>query len=224
MLGLIGFLTLAFVIGIYVYTCHVNYTLVPLRERRLFVSAYGLLGISALIWAATFFVAKASVSPLVFASDVLLVVATGCILGVIFDIARPRTIALLALAGAGLLTIRGFVVPPNAYVKDGLLFFNLSEAEALVIGLTFLIAWLPPTIKVVYLALRSPRLLQFRSLVSFIFISVVLMTGFFLTARRPAMVMISFISIILLFAVLAGLNVTLKNIDKTNKKQKVRHG
>lgn len=224
MLGLIGFLTLAFVIGIYVYTCYANYTFVPLREKRLFVSAYGHLGLAALVWAATFFVAEETVSPLVFASDVILLAATACMLGVIFDIARPRILAPLVLAGTSILTVRAFVVPPSAYVADGLLIFNLSQVEALVFGLVFLIAWLPATIKVVHLALRSPRLLPFRNIVSFLFISVVLMTGFFLTARRPIMIIISFASIILLFALLAGVNVVLKRIDKAHGKQKVQHG
>lgn len=224
MLGLIGFLALAFVIGVYVYMCYINYTFVPIREKRLFVSAYGLLGLAALVWAATFFVAKEIVSPLVFASDIILVAATGCMLGIIFDIARPRILAPLVLAGTSILTVRAFVVPPSAYVADGLLFFNLSQAEALVFGLVFLIVWLPATIKVVHLALQSPRLLPFRNVVSFLFISVVLMTGFFLTARRPVMIIISFVSIILLFALLVGVNILLKRIDKVHGKQKVQHG
>jgi hypothetical protein len=224
MLGLIGFLALAFVIGIYVNTCYTNYVLVPLREKRLFVSGYGFLGLASVIWAATFFVGEQTVSQLVFTSDVLLVAATGCMLGIFFDIARPRILAPLVLAGAGILTVRAFVVPPSAYVADDLLIFNLSQVEALVFGLVFLIAWLPATIKVVHLALRSPRLLPFSNVVSFIFISVVLMTGFFLTARRPIMIISSFASIILLFTLLAGMNVALKRIDKAHGKQKVQHG
>ena len=224
MLGLIGFLTLAVVIGIYISTCYTNYTLVPLREKRLFVSAYGLLGLSALVWATTFIVGEQAVPGLVFASDVLLVVATGCMLGIVFDVARPRIFAPLVLAGAGLLTIRAFVIPSASYVADGLLLFNLSQTESLVIGLVFLIAWLPATIKVVYIALGSSRLAPFRNLVSFLFMSVILMTGFFLTARRPIMIVISFGSIILLFATLAGVNVALKRIEKAQKKQKVQHG
>lgn len=224
MLGLIGFLTLALVIGIYVYMCYADYTLVPLREKRLFVNAYGLLALASLVWAATFFVAEEAVSPLVFASDVILVAATGCILGIILDISRPRILVPLVMAGATILTVRAFVAPPSANVADGLLIFNLSQVEAFVFGLVFLIAWLPATIKVVHLALRSPRLLPFRNVVSFLFISVVLMTGFFLTARRPIMIMISFASIILLFALLAVVNVVLKRIDKAHGKQKVQHG
>lgn len=224
MLGLIGFLTLALIVGVYAYTSYANYTLVPLREKRLFVSAYGLLGMAALVWAATFVVPEAAVSPLVFASDVVLIAATGCMLGVIFDIARPRIFAPLVLAGAGILTVRAFVVPPSAYIADGLLIFNLSRVEALVFGLVFLIAWLPATIKVVHLALRSPRLLPFSGIVSFLFISVVLMTGFFLTAIRPIMIIISFASIVVLFALLIGFNSMLKRIDKMGKTRKVQHG
>lgn len=224
MLGLIGFLTLAIVIGIYVYTSYINYSLVPIRERQLFVSAYGLLSLSALLWAATFFVAEQTVSQLVFASDVLLVLATGCMLAIVFNVARPQIFALLALAGAGLLTVRAFVVAPSAYIADDLLIFNLSQAESLVIGLLFLAAWLPATIKIVHLALRSPKLAPYRNLASFLFMSVVLMTGLFLTAKRPVMIIISFVSITLLFATLVGVNIVLQRIDKPRKKQRVRHG
>lgn len=224
MLGMIGFLTLACVVGAYVYTCHVNYTLVPPRERRLFTAAYGLLGLAAVIWSTTFLVPEGAVSALVFASDIVLIVASGCILGVVLDITKLQILIPVTLAGASLLTVRAFVFPPTAYVADGLLIFNLSQAQALVVGLIFLIAWLPATIKVVYLALRSPSLLPFRNVVSFLFISVVLMTGFFLTARRPVMIIISFASIILLFAILVGTNIVLKRIDKAHGKQKVHHG
>lgn len=224
MLGMIGFLALALVVSIYVYTCYANYMLVPLQEKRLFVSAYGLLGLAALVWATTFFVSEEVVSQLVFMSDAILIAATGCMLGIIFDITRPRILVPLVLAGAGILMVRAFVVPPTAYVADGLLIFNLSQMEALVFGLVFLIAWLPATIKFVHLALRSPRLLPFRNVVSFLFISVVLMTGFFLTARRPIMIIISFASIILLFAILVGTNAVLKRIDEVHGKQKVSRG
>lgn len=224
MLGVIGFLALALVIGIYVYTCYANYNLVPLREKRLFVSAYILLGLASLVWAATFFVNAEVVAPLVFASDVMLIVGTGCMLGVVFDIARPRVFAPLVVTGASILTIRAFVMPPSAYVADGLLFFNLSQVEALAFGLVFLSAWLPATIKIIHLALQSPRLLPFRNVVSYLFISVILMTGFFLTARRPIMIVISFASIIILFALLAGVNVALKRIEKPRKRHGVSHG
>lgn len=223
MLGLIGFISLAMVIGAYVYTSYTNYELVPLREKRLFAGAYGLLGLSAIIWASTFLLPENAVSPLVFASDAMLVTATGCMLGIIFDIARPRIFAPFVLAGAGILTLRAFVVPPSAYVADGLLIFNLSQAEALVFGLVFLAAWLPATIKIVHLALHSSRLLPLRNVMSFVFISVVLMTGFFLTARRPIMIIVSFVSIIMLFALLTGFNVMLKRLHGSEAKQ-VRHG
>ena len=224
MLGMIGFLTLACVVSAYAYTCHVNYTLVPLRERRLFTAAYGLLGLTAVVWATTFLVVEGAVPALVFTSDIMLVVATACILGVVLDIAKPTVYMPLILVGSGLLTARAFAFPPTAYVADGLLFFNLSQLQALVIGLIFLIAWLPATIKVAYLALRSPRLLPFRNLVSFLFTSVVLMTGFFLAARRPIMIVVTFVSIILLFAILTGVNIALDRIDKAHGKQKVQHG
>lgn len=224
MLGIIGFLTLAAVIGVYVYTSHIQYTLVPFREKRLFVTAYGLLAIAALIWATTFVVEPQSVSALVYTADIILVMATGAMLGVLIDIGRPQIFALLTLAAAGLLAVRAFVLPSTAYVADGLLFFDLAPEESLVIGLLFLAIWLPATIKIVYLALRSQRLIPLRNVVSFIFVSTVLMTGFFLAARRPEMIVVTFTSIVILFAILVAVNMLLKRIESNSGGHRVKHG
>ena len=219
MLGAVGFLVLTAVIGAYAYTSSINYQLVPLRERRLFVGAYSILALAALVWLGTFFASEAVISELVFMTDIMLVAATVCILGVILDIAKPLVLAVITLAGASLLTLRAFVVPPKAFIGDGLLNFNLTQIESLIIGLVFLAIWLPATVKVVYLAFNTPRLLPFRGLVSFVFIATVLMTSFFLSARRPAVIIISFVSIVLFFATLTCINIALVRTAQAPKKK-----
>ncbi len=223
MLGAIGFLVLMIAIGTYAYTSSMNYQLVPIRERRLFVTAYSILALTALVWLGTFFASETVLSELVFMTDIMLVAATVCILGVILDISKPLVLAGITLVGASLLTLRAFAFPPKAFISDGLLNFNLSQTESLIIGLIFLVIWLPATVKVVYLAFTTPRLLPFRGLVSFVFIATVLMTSFFLSARRPAVIIISFVSIILFFATLSGINLLVVRAAQTPKK-KVRHG
>lgn len=220
MLGLIGFIILSFFVFLFAYTSYFNYTLVPIREKRLFVSAFVLLGFASLLWAGTFLVNNQTVPSIVFASDILLIVASGCMLGIIFDLAKIRVFIPIVLAGTALLFLRAFIVTSPAYVADGLLFFNLSLNEAFVIGLIFITVWLPAVIKFVYLFLNTPALYLYRNIISFMFISVIMMTSLFLAARRPIMIILTMSSIIFMFALLVVFNLILKKINKTNKKKR----
>jgi len=208
MLAAIGFLVLAVILGIYAWTSALSYTIVPARERLLFASAYGMLSITTVVWAAAALSVDDATTGLVFMSDIMLTVATGCMLAVLFaQLLKPLYFGLMTLTGAGVLALRAFVVPPSAYTDGGLLHFNLAQTEALLIGGVFLIVWLPATLKVINLALQTKYGLAFRGPVSYIAISVVLMTSYFLAARRPIMIILSFIGIAILFAILAGINI-----------------
>ncbi len=223
MLGIIGFFVLAVTLGLYAYTSYTNYTLVPMRDKSLLVTAYTLLALTSLVWLATLFASEAMVRELVFLSDVLLIAATACMLGILADLSKPLVLSAVAFAAAGLLTLRAYALPTQAFVGDGLLNFNLSQTEAVVIGLVFLAVWLPASVKVVQLALSTPKLEQLRGPVSFMFMATILMTSFFLTARRPLTIIASFVSITMLFMLLVTLNVYIGSLVRSHKKQKVDH-
>lgn len=220
MLGFFILLVLAASIAIYASTSYAKYTLVPNREKRLYVSAYGLLGISAFIWATTFFVPENTVPQLVFASDILILAGTVCMIGIFLNLTRPQFILPITLVVASIITLRAYTSPSTAYIKENLLIFNLTYEVSLIIGLVFLLIWLPATIKIIHLALSSSALAPYRSLVSFLFMSVVLMTSYSLMAVRPLMVIASFVSMIIFFMILTSLNLTISRLDKaqTNKK------
>ncbi|RYX79005.1 hypothetical protein EON76_04835 [bacterium] len=223
MLETIGFLLLAVAVGAYAYTSAHSYHLVPSRHRQLFTSAYSILSLTAIVWLIALAAPASATSGLVFMSDVMLIAATVCILGTVLDLARPFLLSVITVIAAGILTFRAFVAPPNAYVSEGLLNFNLTQIESLVIGLIFLAVWLPATVKVVYAAFNTPHMLPLRGLIAFACIGTVLMTSFFISARRPIITIISLFSIVLFFGVLTAINFMLQRNAHVEKKE-VNHG
>jgi hypothetical protein len=92
--------------------------------------------------------------------------------------------------------------------------------ESTVIGLLFLGIWLPATIWVVSRAFDTPKYSALRNPITFVFISAVLMTSFFLSARRPSLIIISFVSIVLMFTVLGFMNLALgREVVRTPRKK-----
>lgn len=219
MLGFIGFSVLAVVVATYAYTSSHHYmTTVPMRFLQPFVMGFTLLAAAAAVWAATFFVSTDLVQVLVFVSNGLLLAATGCMLGVLFDITRPWLFLILTLLGSGVLAVRAFLLPSAAYIADGLLFFNLSQTVSTVIGLIFLVVWLPAIIKIISMVTRGPELSMYRAPVLFMFMATVLMTSFFLSAQRPIMIIVTFVSIVLLFTMLLLVNLLFVRIERPVKK------
>lgn len=224
MLGIIGFLALGILAILYAYTFSINFKLVPVREKRLFASAFGLLGMCAFIWMGTFFVNESFVNELVYLTDVLLVIATGCMLAIFVDISRPIIFTLVTTLGATLLALRAYAVPSEAYISNGILNFNLPREVAFGFGLLFLIIWLPANIKIVEMALRNSTLRIYKNSVHVLFISNVLMACLFLSAQREIMIIITFVSITVLFLLLSISNILIGKIDsKSLKKELAKH-
>lgn len=223
MLGMVGFLSLVLAVGAYALTSLSGYRLVPLRTRRLFVSGYSLLALSALVWALTFVVPESAIAGLVFMTDIMLVVASVAMLAIVVDVTRPVIMLPVTVIAAGLLTFRAFVMPSDALIDGGILYLNLGQWIAGFIGLVFLALWLPATIRVVNVAFATPALQALRNVILYLFMATILMASFFLAARRPAIVIITFVSVIGFFLVLTGLNILLIRTSHTQKVRD-RHG
>lgn len=225
MLGFIGFSVLAVVVATYAYTSNRHYVkTVPMRFLKPFVMGFTLLAASAAMWAATFLVNIDLVQVLIFISNGLLLAATGCMLGVLFDVTRPWLFLTLTLLVSGVLATRAFLLPSSAYIADGLLFFNLTQTVSTIIGLIFLVIWLPAIIKIITLVTHGPGLSTYRAPVLFLFMATVLMTSFFLSAQRPIMIIVTFASIVLLFTMLLLVNVLFARIEPPVKKNGGRRG
>lgn len=61
-------------------------------------------------------------------------------------------------------------------------------------------------------------------MVSFLFIATILMTSFFIAARRPFIIIVSFVSMLLFFAILTIINATLVRKAVQKKREGGRHG
>ncbi len=222
-LGFIGFVILAIVIGLYAYSSSRQYSNVPVHILKPFVSSFSLLAAASLCWAATFFVNNQAIQTLVLVADGLLLVATGCMISVMTNGLKPLILTSISMAGSALLVVRSTLIESTAYVSDGILFFDLSRTLAVGIGLGFLLVWLPAITKVVSIQTTQPKLSSLRMPMLFLFTSTILMTSFFLSAQRPVMIVATFMSVIVLFALLLLVNSLFAKLNTTHKR-KVKHG
>lgn len=219
MLGFIGFIFLAVIVGLYVQTSSRLYVTVPVEKRQSFVAAFGLLATTSLVWSLSFFVVPSAINLLMTIADFLLLVATGFMMNVSIDLLRRTWLIIgIVLVGATLLALRSLVFPSTAFVEGGILNFDLSTQTALGIGLIFLAVWLPACLRVIRYVTHAAALARFRFSFAYLFASVILMTSFFLTAQRPLMIILSFISINVLFFVLLLMNQFIRHLQVTKGK------
>lgn len=219
MLGFIGFIVLAVIVGLYAQTSSRLYVAVPAVERQSFVAAFGLLATTSLVWSLSFFVVPSAINLLMTIADFLLLVATGLMVNVSIDLLRRTWLMIgIVLVGATLLALRTLVFPSTAFVEGGLLHFDLPTQAALGIGLIFMVAWLPACLRIIQHVTHPAVLTRFRFSFAYLFASVILMTSFFLTAQRPLMIILSFIFINVLFFVLLLMNQLIRRLQMTKKK------
>lgn len=212
MLGAIGFLIAALVIAGYAVSSSLVYTLAPPRQRYSFALAYTLLAIAMLFWMVAVASGGGSSLPgFILASDVVLIGATLAMINVKYDLLAQWWLLALLIAGAALLTaLRAYIYPPTAFVSDGLLYFNLPPVVLAVFLTTFTLIWLPASAQVVRQVMSLDGLRWLQNLTAHVFTAIIIVTGLFLSARRPVMVILLFIVLVSMFAGLLAFNLWLQ--------------
>lgn len=223
MLGTIGFVTAGVIIALFAYTSNHAYKTIPFSIRTPFVAAYGLLAAAMFVWALV--VASNDIDtviPLMLVSDILLLLATAANIAILTPFARRWWMITLLGAVIALLTVlRAYDYQPEAYVLDGLLYFNVSQAFLTILVGTLVATWLPAAAIIATQATAPKVLLPLRKPLVFYFISLVLITAAFLTAHRPEMIVGLFFLVGLFFALATATNV---GIDKVLQKEAAHHG
>jgi hypothetical protein len=225
MLGVIGFVTLAIIIAIFCTVVWYTYRAdqQALDRTRSFVLGFSLLAVSCVVWAGAV-LATTHTPAFVFLTDALLLLATGFMLRSFVDLNRmPWLTLILSTAGAMILTVRAFIVPSAAYIEEGLLHFSLTQQQALIIGLPFLLVWLPAGAAYFTKALEGAQYASLRQITIFAYCATVLVTCYFLASTRPIVIIATFVSIGVLFVAMT-ISVQTHSVLQRQPKERTRHG
>lgn len=216
MTGIIGFIIGALCIASFSVTAARTYITVPPRKLQLFTSAFGLLAAAMLVWAFTIiFNSPQSTKELILASDTLLVLATGCMILLLFSRTEVWLTALLGLAGSLLIGLRAFAYTPTAFVHNGLLYFNLSSSVRAVIVGSFLLFWLPAVVTVASYTAKDKSLPGIQNILSISFMALIVVTALFVAAHRSIAIIGLFVIIAALFLAMTVVNVIILKLHKT---------
>lgn len=222
MLGTLGFTIGAFTIALFAATSYRAYRFVNQRRLTLFCSAFAMLAVAMLLWA----MAAASSSDVVilhrllFASDVLLLTGTAAMVALLFKTTNVLGGILLTMVGAVALAFRATAYPPTGFVQNGLLYFNLNGGVRFIVLLAFVLGWLPGMVLVASEAAHDPVLEHVSSSLKASFVSLVLVSSLFLTARRSGVMITLFVLVAALFLVMSFLNWQISSAQRAQKGKK----
>lgn len=221
MIGTIGFVSAGLVIASFAWTSNHAYRSIPGAYRTPFVTAYGLLATTMFVWAAaTLATTDATLlRALMLSTDCLLILGTGFCLTILFeDMRRWWELSLFGVTGSLLIGMRAFFYPPQAFVANGLLHFNLTLSQLYIILGAMLFIWLPASYMIAVLATREARLAPLRKPLSFFFGSLVLFSAAFITAHKNVMIIGLFAGVVALFALGTYVNIVIMRPVKRSKK------
>jgi len=220
MLGFIGFIVAAVAIGAFAVTAYDAYGELDSGRRNAFSAAFYLLSMAMLVWAGVSVGNDVRVTrTLMLASDVIVAVATGYMAYILLaDRWQPWFAGPFAVIGAGLIALRAYVYVPQAFVSDGLLYFNLAPGpQAVIVGL-FALVWLPAEVVVARRALSPQRLPGLQHGVVAVFLSLVITLAFLLSTQRASGITSSFVAIIVLFLAAVAMNVFIACVGNNTKR------
>jgi len=220
--GILGFIVGAVVIGFFAATSIRAYTAVDKAKLQLFSLSFGLLATAMLLWALTigYQQSTSTITSLLLASDILLI--TGTVLMALILVGTSSILSIIGLAtvGALLASLRALHYPPTGYVKDGLLYFNLTNDVKTVIMLAFGLVWLPAVIVIARQAARDGVFKGLERALISCFIALVLLSALFMTARRSAVIISLFIVIAVIFAGMGAINLMIIQFHASYKNVK----
>jgi hypothetical protein len=221
MLATFGFCVVAIFFAIFAFTFRsmvANRVLVGLRR---FSYSYYLLALAFVIWAAASANGSGQVLQWsVVVGDGLLLLATFLLLDIVIGPRfRPVWIPLSLVAIAALLYVRIAFFFPNPYLTDGVLVFNAQTPVATALAVAFAFIWLPINAHVARKVANETGLSALWMTYLVIYSSAAVGAVVFLSARRPVVVILSFLAIGACFTVLIASNFLVKKMVESNGSQ-----
>jgi hypothetical protein len=200
MVGVIGFFVAAFSVILFAETFNRAFPLPQKRFNDTFAFAMYLLAGAFILWAVTVYVDLPDFTNVALPiGEAFLGAATLAMLNLLYPLGGWGNAMVAMLLGFSVVYRQAYI-EVTAFVKDGLLHFNLQGGLRFVILALVLLVWLPALLMLVRRVVAIfPALLPFRATFSYLFTLLALATALFLSARRPVMIGIFFVAIIALF-------------------------
>lgn len=226
MLGVIGFISAAIAIALFIFSYRRAYPRVDARTSSPLVIGLSLLMIVMVFCA--FIVSQAStgqyLAPMILTIDVIMLIATGFMLSILLPGNSKLLTILLIVFMALVIGYRAYTLPPTAYVLDGILYFNLEGAARTLLMIAILGIWYPA------LHIAGSRAAQTLSLPG---LSTVLALGYFMLAVATAaffsttqrsMIIATFGGLVLTFISIAAINIFALRLSHLTSRKGIKRG
>ncbi|GEM_PF-2175577 len=220
MLGFIGFLIAASIIGWFAISFYRSFGELAFRQRMYFTIAFLMLGLALLVWGmAPLIHDPVSIPMIVFMGDVLLLVGTGFLLEAQFRKFSILSVVAVTLAGAAILGARAFIMEPAATVQDGILHFNLEGAPRMIVLAILAFVWMPMGTRITQMAVLTKGLPQFGGVIALAFIISLICAAVFIGARQTPMIIGSFAALAFSFLILSFIPLLINRYGILMRKQ-----
>lgn len=208
MLATIGFFIAAIIFIVY------GYTLYKLKNKNfkdnitLFTLAYILLGVACVTWALGAIIGTdSSLKTCVFMGNISVIAATIVIINSVWgNKYRVLLNTLLVVISACLLVLRNLLIPPEPFMKDGVLVFNTQTIVLLAFAIIFIGIWMPINLRVSRQITKNIRLLPMQAIGEIAFVLASFGVVGFIAAQKPLTVALSFIILCSAFIPLTFIN------------------
>lgn len=224
MLGFIGFLIAAIIIGWFAVSFYRSFAELAFRQRTYFTVAFMLLGVALLVWGMAPLLDDAeSTAMIVFIGDVLLLIGTGFLLEAQFSRFSLLSVIVMSLAGSALIGARAFIFEPAATVQNGILHFNLEGEPRIMLLALLAFIWVPLGTRITQLAVQSKGLVQFGGVIALAFIISLVCAAVFIGARQEVMIIASFTALAFSFLILSFIPLLINRYSLVIADQKRNH-
>ncbi len=215
MLGFIGFTIAALIISFFAISFYVSFKNLNIRQKQLFSGAFLLLGLALLTWGfIPLLNTEASVAPLIFAGDALLIIGTCFLIAAQTKAPQLWLTIVLAIGATALLTARAYVTTPEAFVQNDILHFNLEGTARYVVIALLAFVWVPFGTRITQLAVRSTGELRFGGAIATIYLMSLICAALFISARQEAMIIATFAALSFTFLILSFIPILIKRYTK----------
>lgn len=224
MLGVIGFVVAAAAIGTFVWSVKAAYSRLDSQTTHLFTTAFSILALVMVVCGlAVMPNLDSDIRPFILAVDVMLLAATACLLGILLDLRSPILLSMLAAIMGLIIAARVFLFPTEAYVEDGILYFNLTGVARTALTAIILGVWLPATIVVARRAARTVAVAGLGNVLASAYFLLAAITAIFFATARREVIIATFVVLTITFIGLSAINVQVSRLGKLAVRKETKH-
>ena len=213
MLAIIGFIFSGLCFAIFASTLQRVVAKKTGLSLNSFAFAFYAIGIAFLIWAIAAGTMRNDIlSESVILGEGLIASATIVLLSLLVQKNANLIISLAGIGAAALLILRYLCFFPTPVLTGGIVVFNVPAKVLLVLGAAIVAVWLPASIKVGKQITGAVGQSSMGQLYGFMYSTAALAAIFFISARRPFTVILSFATLTIMFALLIASNLIIPHV------------